>query len=283
MKKFLTLLLFLFCSNCVFAQTAKLDFDNPRPPGASGSRLPALFGGIAWPQTAGSGWAWEGAWSADPTAHVYFDSSAGTARSLTFITRQVLAGLTVFGNRTGTLTITDDAGQRLMFAVTATGRLFVVTTGWTLASGVVTFTYTAGWELGFDDLLFGPGGGQPPVNVARGVSEALRLVDAVTCGSTNGQPCVITEKLTTVALAVARAVRERTLDESLVTTDAADAVSLRQLMMTLDFPLGGTIAVVGAQVVWRTSTPAGARYVIRLAVAPDGTILSVPEVVVTAP
>jgi len=63
----------------------------------------------------------------------------------------------VFTSGAGTLTLADDLGQTLTRAV-ATGSMQLVSTGWTLASTVVTVTFGSGWNLGVDDVTYSVAG-----------------------------------------------------------------------------------------------------------------------------
>jgi concanavalin A-like lectin/glucanase superfamily protein len=133
------------------AQSTTVDFDNPAPPGASGSLLNGVVQGIDF----GAGeWRWESGYDADPTNHIFFDSSSGTSRSWRFSAGpQVLVSLRVFTTGSGTLTLSDDLGQTVTRTVT-TGSMQLITTGWAQASTVVTVAFTAGWNLGIDDITY---------------------------------------------------------------------------------------------------------------------------------
>jgi hypothetical protein len=63
----------------------------------------------------------------------------------------VLTGMRVYITTSGTLTLSDDAGQTLTQEVT-TGSLQPVTTGWTRPTATVTVSFTGGWDLGVDDI-----------------------------------------------------------------------------------------------------------------------------------
>jgi hypothetical protein len=131
--------------------TTTVTFDNPLPPGSSGSFLNGLFQGIDFGT---SQWRWENAYGADPTRHIYFASSSGTSRAFTFSPGpRTLVSLRVFTGVAGTLTLTDSLGQTRTQAVT-TGSMQLVTTGWTQPSTTVTVTFTAGWQLGVDDIVY---------------------------------------------------------------------------------------------------------------------------------
>ena len=127
------------------SQTMTVDFDNPTPPGESFSVLSGIFGGIDW---GSSQWRWESALGADPTHHVFFADEAGTSRTFKFLPApRRLVSLCVFTGVSGTLTLTDDAGQSKTQAILA-NQLVTVTTAWTKSSTTVTVAFTAGWELG---------------------------------------------------------------------------------------------------------------------------------------
>jgi hypothetical protein len=131
--------------------TTTVTFDNPIPAGASGSFLNGLFQGINF---GSSQWRWENAFGADPTRHVFFASSTGTSRTFSFSPApRTLVSMQVFTGVAGTLTLTDDLGQSRTQSIT-TGSMQLMTTGWTQASTTVTVSFTAGWELGVDDIVY---------------------------------------------------------------------------------------------------------------------------------
>jgi hypothetical protein len=59
----------------------------------------------------------------------------------------------VFAGVAGTLTLTDNLGQTRTQSIT-TGSMQPVTTSWTQPSTTVTVTFTAGWNLGVDDIVY---------------------------------------------------------------------------------------------------------------------------------
>ena len=61
--------------------------------------------------------------------------------------------MTVFTGVNGTLTLTDNLGQTTTRSIT-TGAMQSVTTGWAQASITVTVSFTAGWDLGVDDIRY---------------------------------------------------------------------------------------------------------------------------------
>ncbi len=128
-----------------------VDFDTPTPPGSSFDLLNGVFEGIDF----GVGqWRWETAFGPNPTNHIFFDSGAGSARSFTFAGQpRTLQSIEVFTTSSGTLTLTDDAGQNFVQAITA-GGLITINTGWTLPATSVTIQYTNGWALGVDDITY---------------------------------------------------------------------------------------------------------------------------------
>ena len=152
----LVLLVSLACAVSALAQTTTMDFDNPAPPGASGSLLNGVFQGIDF----GTGqWRWESAYNVDPTNHIFFDSASGTSRSFQFSPGpRVLTSMRVFTSGAGTLTLSDDLGQTITRTV-ATGAMQVITTGWAQASTIVTVSFTSGWNLGLDDITYSGGAG----------------------------------------------------------------------------------------------------------------------------
>src|SRR5207249_4304487 len=128
-----------------------LTFDSPAPQGSSNDFLNGLLGGINF----GSGqWRWERSYSVNTTKHVYFDSAKGTSRAFTFAPApKVLNSVSVFSMSPGTLTLSDNLGQRKSLSVPA-GSGQVVTTGWSRGSRTVTVTFSSGWNLGLDDITY---------------------------------------------------------------------------------------------------------------------------------
>ncbi len=140
-----------FTISAASGTTTTVTFDNPVPPGSSGSFLNGLFQGINFGTNQ---WSWENAYGPDSTRHIYFASSSGTSRTFTFSPGpRTLVSLRVFTGAAGTLTLTDNVGQSRTQAIT-TGSMQLVTTGWTQASTMVTVAFTAGWELGVDDIVY---------------------------------------------------------------------------------------------------------------------------------
>src|SRR2546423_15669045 len=133
------------------AQTTTVTFDSPAPSGSSFSLLNGVFQGIDF----GTGlWRWESAYNADPTNHIFFDSQSGTSRTFRFSPApRILASMRVFTTGAGTLTLSDDLGQTATRTVT-TGSMQLVSTGWAQPSTVVTVTFSAGWNLGVDDVTY---------------------------------------------------------------------------------------------------------------------------------
>jgi hypothetical protein len=126
-------------------------FDNPVPPGSPKSQLNGPFQGIDF----GTGkWRWEGAWKANNTNNIYFNDDTGTSRTFTFFPSPgLLVSMRVCAGVEGTLTLTDNLGQRKTQTIT-TGSMQNVTTGWTQASTTITVQFTAGWELAVDDIVY---------------------------------------------------------------------------------------------------------------------------------
>jgi hypothetical protein len=67
----------------------------------------------------------------------------------------------VFTGVSGTLTLSDDRGQTKTQTI-STGSLQTVTTGWTQGSTTITVNFSAGWELGIDDITYSNSGGSDP-------------------------------------------------------------------------------------------------------------------------
>lgn len=128
-------------------------FDNPSPNGSSGSYLNGIFGGINWGTNK---WRWEGPYLVDPSNHVYFASNSGNSRTFTFSPGpKLLKTMRVFTGVNGTLTLSDNLGQTKVQSIT-TGAMRLVTTNWINTSTTVTVKFTAGWELGVDDIVYTP-------------------------------------------------------------------------------------------------------------------------------
>jgi serralysin len=128
-----------------------VDFDAPTPPGSSNALLSGVFEGIDFGQ---GQWRWEGAWKANPSNHVFFDSSSGQSRNFQFArSPAVLTSMRVNVGASGVLTLSDDAGQTFTTSLSE-GGLVTIETGWTQAAKTVTVNYSAGWELAVDDIKY---------------------------------------------------------------------------------------------------------------------------------
>jgi hypothetical protein len=125
--------------------TTTVNFDNPPPP----QSLNGIFQDIDF-----GTWQWQGSgpYDVNRTNHIYFSNSTATSRSFRFSQGpRVLNSLSVYSVTPGTLTLSDDAGQRLTAQV-ATGSLRLVSTGWTWPATTVTVSFTEGWDLGVDEI-----------------------------------------------------------------------------------------------------------------------------------
>ena len=151
-----------------WAQATTVDFDDPRPPGASFDLLQGVFQDLDF----GVGqWRWEGAYANDPTNHVFFASSGGTSRTFAFSPApRILTELDVFSSFCGTLTITDDTGQRATLANLCPGSVRAMQTGWTRGSTTVSVQFSRGWALGISRLLYRPAATCPCDFSVRGVA-----------------------------------------------------------------------------------------------------------------
>lgn len=149
----------VFCHLAQAQQIATtLSFDNPRPPGANRSVVNGLFGGIDF----GVGqWRWEAPYGPDPVTHIYFAYSSGTSRTFQFSpATKILNGVVVTPDSPGTLTLTDNLGQRFSrFLDNIPQQL--VTTGWTQGSTTITVDFTSGWDLNVDQIIFSDDGSVP--------------------------------------------------------------------------------------------------------------------------
>jgi len=118
-----------------------VDFDNPAPPGAPGSRL-GQFGGINWAKL----WCWWG-----PRAGVDATNSAGACKAGGLGGRvfsfspgpRTLVSVTLVSGAAGAVTISDNTGQRAT-ATLVPGQSAIVTTGWTRPSAWVLVSSPAG-------------------------------------------------------------------------------------------------------------------------------------------
>ncbi|MGB7215010.1 MAG: hypothetical protein WBE98_08225, partial [Gammaproteobacteria bacterium] len=135
-----------------------VDFDDPSPPGTPGSLLNGIFEGIDF----GIGqWAWSGPNGPNPTNHIYFATSNGTSRAVQFVGGpRLLQSITVYTQRTGVLTLSDELGQTVTRTIQP-GSLELVATGWTSPSNIVTIQFSEGWELGVDRFVLGASSGEP--------------------------------------------------------------------------------------------------------------------------
>jgi len=136
----------------VLSGTVIADFDNPNPGVSNAALLNGVFRGIDW----GTGnWRWSSSFGPDSSGHVFFDSSLGNSRTFTFSSPAVLHSMNVFSSPTvGTLTLTDDVGQTFTMDGIGPNSLTAINTGWTKASSTILVNFTAGWDLGIDDLNF---------------------------------------------------------------------------------------------------------------------------------
>jgi Big-like domain-containing protein/BACON domain-containing protein len=127
-----------------------VDFDNPAPPGQSGSTL-AVFGGINW----GSTWCW---WSTeaamDNTNHADFCKGGVTARTFAFSPGpKTLTTITLVSLVTGKATISDNTGQKIT-ATLVPGQNVIVTTNWKKASTWVKVSSAVGWDMAVTALTY---------------------------------------------------------------------------------------------------------------------------------
>jgi hypothetical protein len=127
-----------------------VDFDNPAPPGAPGSKL-GTFGGISW----GRSWCW---WppvpGLDATNHANFCRAGVTSRTFSFSPGpKRLASISLVSSVAGTATIRDNNGQQIAVALSA-GQTATVTTGWTKASTRVTVSSSASVKMGVTALTY---------------------------------------------------------------------------------------------------------------------------------
>jgi hypothetical protein len=126
-------------------------FDNPVPPGSSGNLLAGNFGGVNFGTNQ---WRWESPFGVSNSNHIFFDSATGTSRTFAFTAgTAILESVRAFTLTQGTLTISDNQGQ-IVSQVVAPGVIQLVQTGWTQRSTTVTVNFSAGWDLGLDDIVY---------------------------------------------------------------------------------------------------------------------------------
>ncbi|HEY6252683.1 MAG TPA: Ig-like domain-containing protein, partial [Candidatus Angelobacter sp.] len=128
-----------------------VNFDTPTPSGSPYTAINGVFGGINF---GSNQWAWEHAYLNDPTNNIYFNSATGNTRTFTFASgTHVLISMKVATSVAGILTLSDGTGQTKTQAVSG-GNLQLVTTGWKNPSSTITVTFTAGWNIEFDDITY---------------------------------------------------------------------------------------------------------------------------------
>ena len=147
------LLALLLISMGVMAQTTTLNFDTPRCSGNGVKSYQILTLGSPWdcePGTLGSGriLSW------------YIAST----RSATFKTSSpvVISSVSVGGRQTATFTLTTDQGEKITESTTS--HLVQYATGFTKPSSTYTVTYSDGWYLQMDNIVYATT--PPPVAVA---------------------------------------------------------------------------------------------------------------------
>ncbi len=133
------------------ASVIVVNFDSPTPSGSPYSSINGTFGGINFGTNQ---WAWEPAYLNDATNNIYFSSATGNTRTFRFASgSHVLISIKVATSVAGTLTLSDGAGQTKTQNI-STGGMQLVTTGWKNASSTITVTFTAGWNIEFDDITY---------------------------------------------------------------------------------------------------------------------------------
>ncbi len=152
-------------------------FDDPVPPGVSNDLIEGVFEGIDWGTDQ---WRWTGPFGPNATNSIYFSEDVGQ-RTFTFAegSRALLRFAAYTSGATGTLTVSDSAGQQLVRTLTA-GSVVQIETGWTAAAAEVTVAFTGGFSLGLDDVTFGPAG--PPDVEPPSVSITNPVPDATVSG-----------------------------------------------------------------------------------------------------
>jgi len=139
---------FISINTPVVSTQVTVDFDNPAPP--TPMSLDGVFQGIDF----GSGqWNWEFGFSPSTTNSIYFSSNQNS-RTFTFVGGpRLLESLVVYTAAAATLTIDNNLGNSFQTALTS-GSLIPITTGWSQASSTITISFTGGWDLGIDELVY---------------------------------------------------------------------------------------------------------------------------------
>ena len=128
-----------------------VNFDSPAPGGSPYTSLNGIYGGINFGTNQ---WAWEPAYLNDPTNNIYFNSASGNTRTFQFASgSHVLISMKVATSVPGTLILTDNTGQ-VKTQIVSGSSLQLVTTGWKNPSSTITVTFTAGWNIEFDDITY---------------------------------------------------------------------------------------------------------------------------------
>ena len=138
-----------------------LDFDGDgAPPGlSSNDYMPSRWAGINWGTTTNSRWRFTGAYGVNSTNGVYFDSSTGTSRVLTFAYGPATFDTLRFYRETnGAINYTVSNGSDTNASGSCTSSC-LVNTGFTTATTSVTVTITQGWDVGVDDIRYRVGNG----------------------------------------------------------------------------------------------------------------------------
>src|SRR5207245_6285966 len=94
-----------------------------------------------------------------------------TSRSFAFSPGpKILQSMRVYtSTNSGTLTLSDNLGQTKTQVITI-GSMQLVTTGWTQPSTQVTVSFSAGWNLGVDDISYLATGDTVAPSVPTGLS-----------------------------------------------------------------------------------------------------------------
>src|SRR5262249_40600994 len=90
----------------------------------------------------------------------------GNSRTFTFSPApKILKSLSVFVLSPGTLTLTDNVGQRKSQSLVV-GPMQLISTGWTRGSSTIVVSFTKGWNLGIDDIMYSDGGTSALLTIA---------------------------------------------------------------------------------------------------------------------
>jgi hypothetical protein len=113
--------------------------------------LNGIYAGINWGTNQ---WAWGGAFEGFKTNNVFFNNSTGTVRNFSFIGSNVLVSLQATSDASGTLVIATDAGETITKSIPSGILVTNIVTGFTKSAKSVTVTFSQGWHVDFDNIVY---------------------------------------------------------------------------------------------------------------------------------